>query len=530
MAMTAYGYLCLALHAHLPYIRHPEHGSFFEERWLFEAITESYVPLIRMLERLRADAVPARLTLSLSPTLIAMLRDPLLQARYRTHLDGMRRLADRELRRTRGDSRFAPTALLYEEMLDAAAGTFDQTYRGDLPAAFATFADDGLLDLITSAATHGYLPLLRAEPNAVRAQVLLGQSCFRTAFGRPANGIWLPECGYYRGLETVLEDAGFRYFFVDSHGIENARPRPRMGLAAPVACANGVVAFGRDPDCSRQVWSRDEGYPGDPWYRDFHRDIGFDLDIETIRPFLLDGKTRIHTGFKYHRITGPGDDKQPYNRTRALERVRAHAEHFVRERRNAVVRLGPGPGPKPILVAPYDAELFGHWWFEGPQFLETVLRLLNGEGPIAAGTPDDYLALHPSLQRAAPSPSSWGEKGFNEFWLNEGTDWIYPHLNAAARRMGDLARHFAAAPPDSLHGRALRQAARSLLLAQASDWPFIMRSGTSSDYALARVRDHLARFQYLDDALCRDSVDERRLQALEFMDNPFPDVDPSLYV
>ncbi|GAB6053701.1 DUF1957 domain-containing protein [Magnetospira thiophila] len=526
----AYGYLCLALHAHLPYIRHPEHQSFFEEMWLFEAITECYVPLIRMLQRLDADQVPTRLTLSLSPTLITMLRDPLLQERYHAHLDKMCQLADREVARTAGDPHFQPLARLYQRQLAECLETYDNRYHQDLLAAFADFQDKGLLEIITCAATHGYLPLLRTEPQAVRAQLQVGQQMYASTFGRAAPGVWLPECAYYDGLETLIEEAGFGYFFVDTHGIERANPRPNHGVLAPIACPNGIAVFGRDPTASRQVWSRDEGYPGDFWYRDFYRDIGFDLDIDLIRPYMLDGRTRVHTGFKYHRITGPDAHKEVYDIERAQERVAAHAAHFVSERRNEVVRLGPGPGPKPIMVAPYDAELFGHWWFEGPQWLEAVIRkLAESQGPVALATPRDYLGANPVLQKATPSPSSWGEKGYNDFWLNPGNDWIYPHLHEAARTLRDLAQRFADAEAQTLPARALKQAARSLLLAQASDWAFIMKSGTSVEYALERTRNHLARFHYLATALDAGTIDERRLQALEFMDAIFPDIDPALF-
>lgn len=530
--MIPRGYLCLALHAHLPYVRHPDHESFFEESWFFEALTESYVPLVGVLERLLADAVPVRLTLSLSPTLLAMLRDPLLSQRYLARLDRSRRLAAMEVARTRGDARLAPLAALYQRGLEETLDTYERRWNRDLTAAFAHFRDAGMLELITTAATHAFLPLLKADPAAVRVQLQVGQSAFRAAFGEPARGVWLPECGYFPGLETAVAEAGFGWFIVDGHAVLNAEPRPMFGTSAPVALPNGTAAFPRDPVSTRQVWSRDEGYPGDGWYRDFYRDIGFDLDLDYVGPFILDGEKRVHTGFKYHRITDRSDAKAIYEPARAAERVAAHVAHFCSECRVTVEeRIGHRPGPPPVIVAPFDAELFGHWWFEGPAWLEGVLRTAAASpDSTRLTTPSDYLAAHPSLQCVVPSPSSWGDGGYSAFWLNPSNDWILPRLDTALRLMRALARDFADRDAGSIEGRALRQAARSLLLAQASDWPFIMKSGTGVEYASGRLRDHLGRFHYLEKALRESNINERSLRALEFMDDIFPGVDPGLFV
>jgi len=522
------GYQCIVLHAHLPYIRHPEYASFLEENWLFEAITETYLPLLQLLGRLRDEGVHDCLTVSLSPPLMTMLRDPFLQARYLAHLDKLRQLAARELRRTRNDAHFSPLARFYADRLEEAHAAFATRYRRDLLGAFGELQAAGTIELITSAATHGYLPLLKTEPAAVRAQLAVGAQLFQALLGVPAKGVWLPECGYYPGLEGLVEEAGYRYFFVDSHGILNATPQPYHGLLAPLSCPNGVAAFGRDPESSRRVWSREEGYPGDFCYRDFYRDIGFDLDFDEIRPFILDGHTRILTGFKYYRITGPGDSKAAYDPALAAGRVAVHAADFVQQSRRRVATTGERQALAPLIVSPYDAELFGHWWFEGPQWLEAVVRQMQ-EGPVALTTPSRYLDQHPRLQAATPSASSWGEGGYNAFWLNPENDWVYPHLHDAARRMQELSRQHNDAASGSQTYRALQQAGRSLLLAQASDWAFIMKAGTAREYAEKRTRDFLARFNYLEEAIRRDTIDERRLQALEVMDRIFPDLQPAVY-
>ena len=527
----ARGYLSMVLHGHLPYVRHPEHEDFFEERWLFEAITECYVPLIKVFDGLLADGIPFRMALSLSPTLCAMLQDDLLQQRYVRHLEKLIELATKEVARTAHDPVFHPLACYYRDWLVDTARIYDARYGRNLVKAFRRFQEAGVLELFTTCATHGYLPLLKTHPQAVRAQVLVGQESYRCTFGQPSRGVWVPECAFYPGLEQVLGEAGFRYFFVDSHGILNAQVRPHYGLFAPLACPNGVAAFGRDPESSRQVWSSHEGYPGDFEYRDFYRDIGFDLDLDYLAPYILDGKTRILTGLKYHRVTGKGDEpKQPYDPVRARAKAAQHAAHFVACRGQQVSARAGGMDRPPMVISPYDAELFGHWWFEGPQFLDFLIRQVTfDQDVVELATPGDYLDRHPVLQTSMPSASSWGWQGYNECWLSGVNEWIYPHLHHAAKVMVELATRFRGEPPGSLRDRLLNQAARSLLLAQSSDWPFIMKCGTAVEYANKRVRDQLARFHFLAEAVARNDVEERKLMALEHMDNLFPFMDFRVY-
>ncbi len=288
------GYLALILHAHLPFVRHPEHERFLEENWLFEAITETYLPLLQILERWRRDGLNPRLTLTLTPTLCSMLRDPLLQARYERHLNDLIGLTEREIHRTHWERPFHELALFYHDRLGSARDTY-AAWRRDVVGAFGQFQESGHLEIITSAATHALLPLLADHPQSLRAQVLVARDHYRSCFGCDPRGIWLPECAYVENLEDVLAEADLRWFVTDTHGILHARPRPRYATFAPIFTSKGVAAFGRDLDCSRQVWSRHAGYPGDPRYRDFYRDIGFDLDLDYLKAYLpAPGQRMLH--------------------------------------------------------------------------------------------------------------------------------------------------------------------------------------------------------------------------------------------
>jgi 1,4-alpha-glucan branching enzyme len=520
------GYLSIVLHAHLPFVRHPEHEKFLEESWLFEAVSETYIPLIQTMENWQRDGIRTRLTLSLSPTLCTMLQDSLLRSRYERHLNSLIDLAEKEIHRTHWDRAFRELAWMYHHKFSLARETW-RYYQGNLIGAFKRFQDEGSLEIITTGATHGLLPLLANHPPSIRAQILTARDHYRTCFGRDPRGIWLPECAYTAGVETVLQEANIRWFILDTHGVLHARPRPRYGTFAPVFTPNGIAAFGRDFDSSRQVWSKHEGYPGDPRYRDFYRDVGFDLDFDYVKPHLPSPDNRGFTGMKYFRITGGAGQKEIYQRDHALKAASGHAQHFLDERVRQVQGLAGILDRPPIIVAPYDAELFGHWWYEGPEFLDYFARkAFHDQRTVELITPGEYLHRHASNQIATPSASTWGEEGHLRAWLNESNEWIYPHLQVAQERMTALVKKFSRRKTNGvLQKRALKQAARELLLAQASDWPFILRAGTSPDYARRRVKDHLLRFIALHDQLTATTVDEHWLADIEARDNLFPDVD-----
>ncbi|HNX77477.1 MAG TPA: DUF1957 domain-containing protein [Candidatus Rifleibacterium sp.] len=522
------GLLSLVLHAHLPFVRHPEHADMMEERWLYEAITETYVPLLEIFGKLVADGVDFRITMSLTPPLANMLADDLLIGRYSTHLARLEELAEREIDRTRWQPEFHSTALMYREKFRRTRRVFESC-GGNLVKLFKKYQDAGVLEIITCCATHAFLPLISDFRPAVRAQIEMAVRDYQKHFARPPRGIWLAECAYSPGDDQILKDFGIRYFFTDTHGILFADPRPTYGVYAPIECPSGVLAFGRDVDSSRQVWSAHEGYPGDFSYREFYRDIGFDLEFDYIRPYIHESGHRLNTGIKYYRITSrDGAEKQPYNYQDAMHRVAVHAAHFISCREQQIRELTPAMDRPPIVISPYDCELFGHWWYEGPEFIHHVLRKIALESTaLRLATPADYLEACPQNQKSTPSLSSWGHRGYNEFWLDESNAWIYPHMHKASQRMIELADRFPEA--GGLRLRALNQAARELMLLQSSDWAFIMKTGTTVEYAHKRTRDHTFRFNRLYENIVKDQINENWLREVENRDNIFPEMDYRIY-
>ncbi|HZU83318.1 MAG TPA: 1,4-alpha-glucan branching protein domain-containing protein [Polyangiaceae bacterium] len=485
-------YLALVLHAHLPFVRHPEHARHLEERWFYEALIECYLPLLGAFDRMAADGVPIALTMSVTPTLAAMMRDDLLRQRFHEHLARTEALADREMHRLWGDERFAPVASFYRDHFERMRAVWDR-YGGDVLGGLVRHWDAGRLELLTCSATHCYLPGLAAgAPEGIRPQLELGVRGFERIVGRAPTGAWLAECAYHPSFDDEIARAGIRFTILDTHGLLHARPRPPFGVHAPIASPNGVAFFARDVESSRQVWSRDVGYPGDAYYRDFYRDIGFDLPESELMGEIAGDGSRLMTGLKYFRITGAGADKQPYQPGVAAERAREHAEDFVRRRAAQASALAAGMPVPPVIVAPYDAELYGHWWFEGPLFLEAVFRrLAQTDGELEPITLREYLVRHPTCVQATPSASSWGAGGYGEVWVGPEAAWTWRHVHHATRYTKWLVRsHLRAA---GRRGEALDQVVRELLLLQSSDWPFILKTGTVARYAEARIRAHLHR-------------------------------------
>jgi 1,4-alpha-glucan branching enzyme len=526
----AKGYFALLLHAHLPFVRHPEYPDFLEEDWLFEAITETYIPLWQVFEGLIRDGVHFRLAMSMTPTLCAMLDDPLLRDRYLKYLNRAIALSKAEIDRTQNQPEFNHLARFYHTRFLECREIYVDHLKCDLIGAFRRFQEAGFIEIIACAATHGFLPLLERYPKSVWAQIAVGRDAYIKSFGRAPRGIWLPECAYHSGLDQMLQEAELRWFILDAHGMMFGSPRPRYAIYAPCFTPAGPAVFGRDRESSKQVWSAQEGYPGDPAYRDFYRDIGFDLDLDYLRPFLPADGHRKFTGMKYHRITGRTAQKQPYVPGWANGAVDHHAGDFLTSRVKQIEHLAGITNIKPLIVSPFDAELFGHWWYEGPQFLNLFIRkAVYDQTTFELITPSDYLEKHDTLQVISPSPSSWGNRGFWEVWLDESNSWIYPHLHAAARRMTECAEAVQKSPA-KWKERALRQMARELLLAQSSDWAFLMRTGTAKDYAAMRTRTHILRFTRMYDQLRGGVIDEEFLANCEWRDNLFPDLDWKYYL
>jgi len=523
----------LVLHSHLPYVRGAGRWPHGEE-WVHEAILGTYLPLLVLLHDLRAEGVRYRITIGLTPTLLEQLADPDICTRFLAYADDQIRRAELDAWDfgVAGASAKQAVAEFYRATYTRLKQAFTQRFGRDVVGAFADLARTGEVEILTSAATHGYLPLLDAR--SVEAQLRVGLASTKRLTGLEPTGIWLPECAYKPGLERALERHGFTYFFTDAalmrgqevgraakpfrskrserHSgagariavLEESEPLvdPTVDLFRPYLVADSAVAaVSRHPEISGQVWSASQGYPGDPFYREFHRKDD-------------------RSGLRYWRVTGTTDlgDKAEYSVPMAAERVRSHAEHFTASIRDELAAHRSATGRDGMLVTSFDSELFGHWWFEGIDWLGLVLRELGDIATTVAGR----LEAQPPRERIGLAEGSWGKNNDHSTWQAPQTQWMWDGIRAAAQRL----RVFADDPPrDALRKRAADHALRELLLLESSDWPFLVTTGQADDYASERFRSHAQRLHRALEIAAHGTADDQiELRSLERADNPFPGV------
>ncbi len=526
--MDPKGYFIFLLHNHLPFIKHPEFPDFLEERWFYEAVTETYLPLLGVFDKLNHENVPFQITMSISPSLSEMLTDPILQNRTLTYLERLIKLGEKEIKRTRGDERFYFTALHYYHKFIQEREDFINKYYKNLLNGFRKLQEQGQIEIITNTGPHIYGPNFINQPKAIQAAIKSAKRNYIKHFSVEPKGIWLAENGYFEGIDKFIADENIRYFFLETHGIVYGDPRPVYGVFAPVYTPSGVAAFGRDTETAKQVWSAKEGYPGEFYYREFYRDIGFDLPLDYLHDFLPVKNLRLNTGYKYYRITGNTEFKEPYNREVAVNKAIEHAEHFLNNRVAQVNGLCTQMDRPPVITSPYDAELFGHWWYEGPDFIYFLIKKMHyDQQVIKMITPSNYLRKFPTNQVLTPNFSSWGYKGYSEVWLNGNNEWIMYYIHDAIEKMEQLVQEKRKATEEEK--RVMNQMARELLLAQTSDWPFIMTTQTTVEYAIKRVKEHIHNFNTLYYALKDNSVNFEFLFEIEAKNSIFQEIDYTVY-
>lgn len=556
--MAKTGGFTFVLHSHLPYARQSgmwPHG----EEWIHEAIAETYIPILDALYDLREEGVPFRLTIGITPILADQLADPLVIEHFVTYAAERAAWAADDIQRfeAAGDAMMLDLARFYHHWYARKLSSFRDRYGSNILGAFRTLQDEGYVEVATSAATHGYLPLLSRD-SSIHGQVATGVATYQRHFGRSPKAIWLPECAYRParpaangeagrpGIEAFLQSNGIQVFFSETHTVEGGAPvgkaagevigpygevtrryRVRTAEDGPagtgttyhpywVGDAPGSVAvLARNNESGQQVWSASHGYPGDFWYREFHKKDGI-------------------SGMQYWRVGGAGVDlgsKPPYEPQRAMEQVAGHAAHFAHLVEKLLGDFNRETGEFGVISAAYDTELFGHWWFEGVEWLKQVLRNLARSETVELTTASGIIEQHPPDTVLSLPESSWGAGGGHFTWANVDTNWMWPPIHAAEARMEGLADLFAAA--SDTRKRVIRQAARELLLLEGSDWPFLVTTGQAKEYASQRFTDHVERFNRLADiaeAPAEPSgVDLAYLKDLEERDNPFPEIDPTLF-
>lgn len=487
------GTLCLVLHTHLPWVAH--HGTWpVGEEWLHQAFTHSWRPVLRVLERLAAEGRRDLLTLGITPVVAAMLDDPYCLRELHTwagiwqlRAEGLAGRGERHLREL-ASYEFAAAS-------DCLADLESRWLRGG-SAVIRPLVDSGVIELLGGPTTHPFLPTVDSRMAAHLLRTGLDDT--RIRLGSAPEGIWAPECGYRPGLESVYAAAGVRRFVVDEATLGG-----RTAQAHPLG-DSGVFVFGRDLAVTDRVWSARTGYPAAPEYRDFHT---FDHP----------------SGFRPARVTGTHvdpDNKLPWDPALAEKAIERDAWDFVDAVRRRLTELAAREGRPGLAVAAWDTELFGHWWHEGPQWLDRVLRLLPEAGIRATSLRGAIEAGHLGA-RVELDQGSWGAGKDFRLWAGDQVADVVQAQDSVVARLASIVD----ARPSPARDATLDQLDREAHLALSSDWAFMVSRDSAADYAQRRAAGHVSAFHRLADLVESGHGAEGYAAELRAADGPFGHLD-----
>ena len=516
--------ISLIFEAHLPFVREYRKDEDLtqsgKEGRYFHFVSETLIPFLEVLDRLENDHVHFRLALAISPILCHMLNDEHLQKKYLCYIDKQIEFGRQEIKRTANNSELNKLAQHYYNQIVDRRIVYTERYEKNLLKALDSLRRKGKIEILASSATHAYLPFISHNPESLQAQIEVAIPAYRRHFGGIPQGFWLSSLGWHPDLEPYLQAYNFTYTILGSHGLLFGSPMPEKGNFYPAKTPNGTFLLGRDLHAVREM--RD--LSNDDVYRKNDRDAGYELPPELLSTFINEDGERHRTGYKYWSRVSPDSGNDIYNPQAATERVTEQTKVFLE---NLIARLEEASKHMkeiPVSINAHNAAALGQFWYEGPQFLETLFRMAAEHKALKFVCPCDYIFKQnlSSIQVVTPEVSSAGENGYAETWLDVSNDWIYRHLLRAMERMTELAERF---PDDSgLKERALNQAAREILLAQSSDWPALLYSQDSTEYARIQAENSLRNFTTIYEALGSNYISTEWLTTLERKHNLFPNI------
>lgn len=542
------GAFAFVLHSHLPFVRKSGIWPFGEE-WLYEGLTETYIPILDIINKLKKEGYKVKLTVSITPVLMEQLQDTYILIEFQKYLQDRIKRAEKDIIKFSKNKPFLKVAIFYRNFYNEILEHFKDRYKEDIVGEFGKLQDEGYLEIMTSAATHGYLPLLNCD-SSIYAQIKVGVDTYKKFLKRTPSGFWLPECAYRpaykinengkkylrKGIDEFLKDFGIQFFICDTHAIEGGEAFAGKKLYGPYRIPKGVsveyhrktsqtsflpyllesgcAVFARNRDTALQVWSGEWGYPGDGNYREFHKKDG-------------------ETGLQYWKVTDSKSDlgsKEVYIRENIYDRIKENGSHFVNMIEGILSHFYENTKNYGIIVSPYDSELFGHWWFEGILFLEEVLKRMASNSNVELTTLNDYLENHPPENVIKLPESSWGEGGYHYVWMNSQVEWLWPYIQECEEKMEEMVRKF----PDAKGALkvSLNQIGRELLLLESSDWPFLITTGQAKEYASKRFMIHYERFKNICEIIEKGGTKQELRKITEEIvkvDNLFSDLDYHIF-
>jgi 1,4-alpha-glucan branching enzyme len=452
----------------------------------------------------------------LSPLLCSMLQDEGLLYRYLEYLDKKIEFGKQELNRRIEKSEKDLARYYYEADVELRI-LFTERCEMDILGIFERLQKRGRLEILSTGATHAFLPFYASVPELIHAQIETALVSHRRIFGKNPQGFWLPEFGWSGELEGYLCEYGFSYTIVSAHSFILGNPRAERGTFSGAKSPGGLFFLGRDHTAASSLASLYN--PPDPVYRDQFGDIGFELSLRDLEPFVCAGGVRCPTGYRYR-----NQENLVYDPQKARDRAAGQARAFLAERLSLFEKAGAHMEGDILSLCAFDADDFGRSWPEGIIFLEELIQEASQTKGLDLLSPQEYLdRQNPrELQTLLPEYSSWGANGYAETWLDASNDWMYRHIFRSAQRMIEMTSRF---PNDTgLKERALNQAARELLLAMGSDWPKMLCLGLKAEYAREQIEEALKNFTYIYESLGSNYISTEWLTVLEKKHPLFPPI------
>ena len=507
--------ISIVLNIHLPFVRHPEKNISMQEGKFFDIMTETCLPLLEVFDRLDGSHIPFRIGISISPVLCHMLSDEHLLKRYLEYVDRKIDLGAEQLKEINENNPLYETVnYYYNRFLDQRV-LFTERYNMDILKVFDYYHRKGRVELLTTSATHAFLPFYTKYPEVIQAQIEVATATYRLHFEKYPLGFWLPELGWSCDLEKWLRAYNFGYTILEPHALAYANPPAEKGSFFPIKTPSGIFVLARDSYAGKEINS----LMNNPLFRNNNFDLGFELPQDQVKAFLGAYGSRTGTGYKCQ-----AQGSSPYNPAEAAIKVKESANIFLKniiDRFEAAKAYMDG---QPISVCTFDASQMGTLWYEGPLFLEALFRAGIADQKLLFMTPAEYIFKLDtrSFQVLNPEYSSNGINGYAETWVNSSNDWMYRHTMRALERMIELAERF----PDNtgLKERALNQASREILLVLASDWPAMLYRQENTEYAKNHLESALRNFTTIYEALGSNHISTEWLTNLERRHNIFPNI------
>ena len=496
------------LDAHFPYIPNAAQGGI-EEGKLFDSVSYTYLPMIRMCENLK-KSVPFKMGIVFEAALCEMLADNSFQERYRKHIDCKIEFAKKELERCSGCEKT-------KKLIQFNLKTFSDDKRifeecgGNILKKIDALSQDGFIEILATTATSCFLPLFESVPEAISAQIEMGRINFRRHFSSVPSGFWLPALAYKEGLDEIIRRYGYAYTLVETRSFLLADKPPPAGVFAPAAADNGLLFLASDACACRSVYGETDSFSSNPVYMDAENDVGFKLPEHYLSSVFNISKGRRPTGFRYW---AKGDGEPVYDIEKAKAQIEEDAKTFVDARIAALNSARDITGlPSAVSVFLCSSDFLGKKWCEGIMWIEHVFRLISESDLIEAVLPVQAAYISKQVYTVKPFFSSLFDSGYAAELLTSKTDWMYRHMLKMTERMVNLTEMFPHAT--GLKERVLNAAAREILLMQAYYWPLYGAEMELKDFAENRFTDYVNAFISAYESLGADAPDAKSMSRRE---------------